>query len=351
MVLTNQLIELNSNENSLGMSDAAKQAVIDALDIGFRYPDDQRAALVTKVADINGVAEHQISLGSGSSENIRTVIQMLKNKALIENRRFQVIVPHPTFAYAELYATSIEVPVVKVPLTAENYAFDLSSMQQVADSFDGISLFYLCNPNNPTATITDTAALREWIESAPDHHYFLLDEAYSEYVTDPSFESGVAWIRQQQSDNLIVIRTFSKLCALAGMRVGYALASREMIAKLERFISIDNTNLSGAVAALATLDDQDFLALSLETANQSRHLVEQTLDELGLRYLPSQASFIFHEIKGDVQTYINRMREHGIAVGREFAPITGFNRLTLGRPDEMAVFVEVLKSFREQGWV
>lgn len=238
-----------------------------------------------------------------------------------------MIVPHPTFAYAELYATSIELPVVKVPLTAENYAFDLSSMQQVADSFDGISLFYLCNPNNPTATITDTAALREWIESAPDHHYFLLDEAYSEYVTDPSFESGVAWIRQQQSDNLIVIRTFSKLCALAGMRVGYATASREMIAKLERFISIDNTNLSGAVAALATLD------------------------ELGLRYLPSQASFIFHEIKGDVQTYINRMREHGIAVGREFSPITGFNRLTLGRPDEMAVFVEVLKSFREQGWV
>ena len=69
------------------------------------------------------------------------------------------------------------------------------------------------------------------------------------------------------------------------------------------------------------------------------------------QYLPSQASFIFHEIKGDVQTYVNRMHEHGIAVGREFAPITGFNRLTLGRPDEMAVFVEVLKSFREQGWV
>ena len=135
------------------------------------------------------------------------------------------------------------------------------------------------------------------------------------------------------------------------MRVGYAVASLQMIAKLEAFISIDNTNLAGAVAALATLDDEDFLALSLCTANQSRQLVEQTLDELGLRYLPSQASFIFHEIKGDVQTYIDRMREHGIAVGREFAPITGFNRLTLGRPDEMAVFVEVLKSFREKGWV
>lgn len=350
-MLTKKLIELNSNENSLGMSDAAKQAVIDALDIGFRYPDDQRAALITKVAKINGVTESQISLGSGSSENIRTVVQMLQNKALTEGNKFQVVVPHPTFAYAELYATSIGVPVVKVPLTSENYAFDLQSMQKLAADFDGISLFYLCNPNNPTATITATEALKGWVEAAPDNHYFLLDEAYSEYVTDSSFESGIAWVRQQRSDNLVIVRTFSKLCALAGMRVGYAVASPQMITKLEAFISLDNTNLAGAVAAIATLDDEVFLALSLRTANQSRQLVEQTLDELGLRYLPSQASFIFHEIKGDVQTYIDRMREHGIAVGREFAPITGFNRLTLGRPDEMAVFVEVLKLFREKGWV
>ncbi|MGP9557494.1 pyridoxal phosphate-dependent aminotransferase [Psychrobacter sp. AOP7-A1-24] len=350
-MLTNNLIELNSNENSLGMSDAAKQAVIDSLDIGFRYPDDQRAALITKVAKINGVSESQISLGSGSSENIRTVVQMLQHKALVEGKKIQVIVPHPTFAYAELYAISIDVPVVKVPLTTENYDFDLQSMQKVADDFDGISLFYLCNPNNPTSTITDTVKLKKWVESAPDNHYFLLDEAYSEYVTDPSFESGIEWVRQQRSENLIIVRTFSKLCALAGMRVGYAVANPKMITKLEAFISIDNTNLSGAVAALATLDDDAFLALSLRTTNQSRQMVEQTLDELGLRYLPSQASFVFHEIKGDVQTYIDRMREHGIAVGREFAPIVGFNRLTLGRPDEMAVFVEVLKSFREKGWV
>lgn len=348
---THNLLELNSNENSLGMSDAARKAILESLDIGFRYPDDQRAALITKVAKINGVTESQISLGSGSSENIRTVVQMLQNKALRAGKKFQVIVPHPTFAYAELYATSIDVPVVKVPLISNSYSFDLQGMQKAADDFNGISLFYLCNPNNPTATIAATDMLKEWVGTAPDHHYFLLDEAYSEYVTDSSFESGIAWIREQRSENIVVVRTFSKLCALAGMRVGYAVASPQMIAKLEAFISVDNTNLAGAVAALATLDDEAFLALSLRTANESRQLVEQTLDELGLRYLPSQASFIFHEIKGDVQTYINRMREHGIAVGREFAPITGFNRLTLGRPDEMAVFVKVLKSFREKGWV
>lgn len=349
--LTNNLLELNSNENSLGMSDTARQAVIDALNIGFRYPDDQRAALISKVAKINSVNESQISLGSGSSENIRTVVQMLQNQALRAGRGFQVIVPHPTFAYAEMYAVSIDVPVIKVALTPENYAFDLQAMQKAADDFDGISLFYLCNPNNPTATITATGELKVWIEQAPKHHYFLLDEAYSEYVTDPSFESGIAWIKEQRSDNIVVVRTFSKLCALAGMRVGYAVASPQMIAKLEAFISVDNTNLVGAVAALATLDDEAFLALSLRNTNQSRQMVEQVLDELGLRYLPSQASFIFHEIKGDVQTYIDRMREHGIAVGREFAPITGFNRLTLGTPAEMAVFIKTLRMFREKGWV
>lgn len=348
---TDKLLKLDFNENSLGMSDSAKQAILDSLDIGFRYPDDQRAALISKIAEINGVTESQVSLGNGSSENIRAVVQMLQTKALKDGKQFQVVVPDPTFAYAELYALSLGESVVKVPLTAENYDLDFDNLQKAADEFDGISLFYLCNPNNPTATITATHKLKAWINNAPANHYFLLDQAYSEYITDPSFESGVEWIKQELSANLIVIRTFSKLCALAAMRMGYAIASPQTTASIEAFMSIDNTNLSGAVAVLATLDDEEFLAHSLRTTNQSRQMIEETLDELGLRYLPSQANFIFHEVTGDVKTYIDRMREHGIVVGREFPPIEGFSRLTLGTPDEMAVFIKVLKLFREKGWV
>ena len=350
-MLTNQLLELNSNENSLGMAVSARQAILHSLDIGFRYPDDQRAVLISRIAKINGVTESEVSLGNGSSENIRTVVQMLLNLSFKTGKRFQVIVPDPTFAYAELYASSLDVPVIKVSLTSGNYDFDFQGLQKAADDFDGISLFYLCNPNNPTATITSTAPFKDWVANAPANHYFLLDEAYSEYVNDPSFESGVEWVKQQLTANLIVVRTFSKLCALAGMRVGYAIANPPMIAAIEAFTSIDNTNLSGAVAVLATLDDEDFLARSLHNTDQSRQMVEATLDELGLRYLPSQANFIFHEVNGEVKTYIDRMREHGIVVGREFPPIEGFSRLTLGTPDEMTVFIEVLKSFREQGWV
>ena len=135
------------------------------------------------------------------------------------------------------------------------------------------------------------------------------------------------------------------------MRVGYAVSNPQAIETVEAFMSMDNTNLSGAVAAITTLNDAEFLALSLRNTNQSRRMIETVLDDLGLRYLPSQTNFIFHEIKGDLKTYIARMRDSGIKVGREFPPVTGFNRLTLGTPDEMEIFIKVLKSFREKGWV
>lgn len=348
---TNKFLELNANENALGMSDSARLAIVNALDRGFRYPDNPRAALIAKIAEINGVPDNQVSLGNGSSENIRAVVQMLQNQALKEGKKFQLVVPDPTFSCAEVYANSIGASVVKVPLTAESYDLDFQNLQKVADDFDGVSLFYLCNPNNPTATITSTTKLKKWVDTAPENHYFLLDEAYSEYVTDPSFENGVEWVKQELSKNIIVVRTFSKLHALAGMRVGYAIANPQAIKAVETFMSVDNTNLSGAVAALATLNDKSFLELSLRTTNQSRQMIEATLNELGLRYLPSQTNFILHEIKGDVKTYIDRMRDNGILVGREFPPITGFNRLTLSTFDEMQVFVKVLKSFRQKGWV
>ncbi|MBU5617931.1 histidinol-phosphate aminotransferase family protein [Psychrobacter sp. TAE2020] len=333
------------------MSASARQAIIDSLDIGFRYPDDQRAKLISKIAEINGVAEDQVSLGNGSIENVGTVVHMLQDKALNTAQQLQVVVPDPTFDCAQRYAESIGVAVVKVQLTADDYQLDFHNLQQAAEEFEGISLFYLCNPNNPTATITATAELKAWVKNAPDNHYFLLDEAYSEYITDPSFESAIEWVKQGLSDNIIVVRTFSKLCALAGMRIGYAIANVQTTAAISSFVSLDNTNLAGAVAVLATLEDQAFLQLSLQVTNQSRQIIETELEKLGLRYLPSQANFIFHEIKGDVKTYIDRMRENGILVGREFLPITGYSRLTLGTPDEMQVFVKVLQSFRQKGWV
>lgn len=347
----NEMLRLNYNENSLGMPLSAQQAITDHLQSAFLYPDKYRARLIAKLAALHDITEDQISMGNGSSENIRSVVQMLNTRALNQGVKFQVIIPIPTFHFAELYADLLDIPVVKIPLIDEDFSIDIKAMQQAAESFEGISLMYLVNPNNPTSTLIKATALQQWLSTAPDNQYFLLDEAYADYVRDPSFVSGIELIKQNISNNIIVTRTFSKLYAMAGLRVGYAISNAATIKDIDSFTSVDNTNIAGAVAAVAALDDSEFRDFALKSNNESRIIVEQALDELGLHYIDSQTCFIMHEIATDVPLYERRMAEHNILVGREFLPIKGYNRVSLGTPDQMQRFVEVLKYFRCKNWI
>ncbi|MBS7203573.1 MAG: histidinol-phosphate aminotransferase family protein, partial [Haemophilus parainfluenzae] len=344
-----KVLHLNFNENALGMSEKAKQAIVNSLAIGSYYPDDQRAAVITQLAVKHNVAESFISLGNGSSENIQAAVQALIVKAQNTKQAVQLVVPDPTFNYAELYAKALGVPVMKVPL-ADDFSFDLTKLKNAAEAFDGVTIFYLCNPNNPTSMITPAKTLFPWIKSFSQNSYFLLDEAYADFVEDPAFETGMTLVKEGLK-NVLVTRTFSKFYALAGYRVGYLLAQPEVVEEVEKFMSLDNTNLAGAVAAVASLQDKTFAKLSFQSNSASRQIVQNVLTELGLKFAPSNGNFIFHEIKGDVKTYQERMKAHSILVGREFLPIQGWNRLTLGTPDEMKVFVKVLKAFRAKGWV
>ncbi|MDO5051246.1 aminotransferase class I/II-fold pyridoxal phosphate-dependent enzyme [Moraxella equi] len=148
-------------------------------------------------------------------------------------------------------------------------------MQKITNDFDGVTLFYLCNPNNPTGTITPKNTLSHWVDNAPKNHYFLLDEAYDEYVANPNFESGLAFIKQGNL-NVLVAKTFSKIYTLAGLRIGYAVGSKELIELTERCMSLSNTNLSGAVASLASLQDTEFLEYSRLSNLRSRQIVGTT---------------------------------------------------------------------------
>ncbi|WP_109077664.1 pyridoxal phosphate-dependent aminotransferase [Aggregatibacter kilianii] len=343
------MLHLNFNENSLGMSEKAKQAVINSIGIGSRYPDDQRSELIRRLAEKYNLEDNFVSLGNGSSENIRGIIQSQVFKARQAKQTVQLIVPDPTFNYAELYAQAMNVSVVKVPL-ADDFLFDLDKLQEAAEKFSGVSIIYLCNPNNPTSTVTPAKELFHWIKKSPENYFFLLDEAYAEYVQDPEFESGVKLIKQGFK-NVAVTRTFSKFYAMAGYRVGYMLANSDVVEEVDKFMSIDNNNIAGVVAALASLKDKTFAELSLQSNNASRQIVEKALSELELDFAPSNGNFIFHEIKGDVPQYQERMKENGILVGREFLPIQNWSRLTLGTPEEMQRFVSVLKEFRQKGWV
>ncbi|AOV98033.1 aminotransferase class I [Edwardsiella hoshinae] len=342
-------LALNFNENALGMSPLAQQAIVAALPAAFRYPDAAREALIAALAERWTLTPEHISLGNGSSECIQAVLQSQAIAAQRQGKAVQLVVPDPTFNYAELYLRPLGVEVVKVPLDAQ-LAFPLVEMQRRTRAFKGVSLVYLCNPNNPTATITPADQLAAWISQAPPDTFFVIDEAYAEFVSDPAFRSAIELV-QAGHENLLVTRTFSKLYALAGLRVGYGVAQPGVAAQSEALMSLDNTNTAGAVAALASLQDRDFVEQSRKNTDLARQIVCTALDELQLAYLPSQANFVFHRVTGDVADYQARMKQHHILVGRPFPPLTNWNRLTLGTPQEMQLFVTQLHAFRRQGWV
>ncbi|WP_337240629.1 pyridoxal phosphate-dependent aminotransferase [Proteus faecis] len=340
---------LNFNENSLGMSPNAQKAIIAALPNAFRYPDDARSELISELGKEFKLSDKHITLGNGSSETIQAAVQFVANKAQKEGKAVQLIVPDPTFNYAELYAEPLGVKIVKVPVD-KTLAFDLATTQKKAQEFDGISMVYLCNPNNPTAMLTPSAELSNWVKSAKENVFFIIDEAYAEFVSTPAFVSAITLVAEGYK-NLIVTRTFSKIYALAGLRVGYGVAVPEVIADVDVLVSIDNTNTAGAVAALASLKDKAYVEYSRKSIDVSRQIVVDTLKELNIEYAPSHANFIFHKVKGDVKTYQNRMKDANIMVGREFPPTLGWSRLTLGTPEEMSYFVATLKEFRVKGWI
>lgn len=345
----NHPLLLNFNENSLGMSPKAQQAVIAALPSSFRYPDDARAELIKHIGSQYNLTEQNVTLGNGSSETIQATVAMLAANARKQNQNIQLVTPDPTFNYAELYSIPLNIKINKVPLK-EDLSFDLQKMEQLANQFDGLSIIYICNPNNPTAMITPASELNQWMTKASDKQFFIVDEAYAEFVEDPKFTSAIERVKQGQT-NLLVTRTFSKIFALAGLRVGYGIGVPTVVAAVDEFLPLDNTNTAGAVAALASLQDKPFIAYSLKSNNLSRKIVESALNDLGITYAPSQANFIFHKVKGDVKTYQKRMAEAHVMVGREFPPAFGWSRLTLGTPEEMEQFVMVLKQFREKDWI
>lgn len=186
---------LNFNENSLGMSVKAREAVINALPGAFRYPDAARAELLTNIAELYRLSDKHISIGNGSSEIIQAAVAMLANRANQRGIKIQLVTPDPTFNYAELYSLSLSVKVTKIPLTAE-LAFDLAKMEQATKDFEGLSIVYICNPNNPTAMITPHNQLEKWMNSQSDNLFFIVDEAYAEYVEDPNFTSAIELVKK-----------------------------------------------------------------------------------------------------------------------------------------------------------
>ena len=335
-------VRLNSNENPLGISPAAKDAVLEAITVANRYPSDQQAVLVSQLAAAHEVSESQIVIGTGSAEVLQMAVQAYAAP------RAKLVMADPTYEAVTNYQRTEAYELVKVPLTS-NYEHDLGRMREATESSGHPALVYLCNPNNPTATVTPSAAIDEWIAEAPEHIFFLSDEAYIEYVEDERMWSSLPWISKKR--NVLVVKTFSKIYGMAGLRIGYGIAHPDTAARLTDFASRNNANQIAIAAAGASFQDEQLMKKSREVNRQSREMVEATLDELGLERMPTQANFLMHRISGDLATYRNRMADAGFLVGRDFPPKLDWNRLSFGLPEDMGRFCDTLRDFRTKGWV
>ena len=335
-------VRLNSNENPLGISPAAKDAVLEAIAVANRYPSDQQSVLVSQLAAAHEVSENQIVIGTGSAEVLQMAVQAYAAP------RAKLVMADPTYEAVTNYQRTEAYELVKVPLTS-TYEHDLGRMREAAESSGHPALVYLCNPNNPTATITPSAAIDEWIAEAPEHIFFLSDEAYIEYVEDERMWSSLPWIGKKR--NVLVVKTFSKIYGMAGLRIGYGIAHPHTAARLTDFASRNNANQIAIAAAGASFQDEQLMKKSREVNRQSREMVEATLDELGLERMPTQANFLMHRITGDLATYRNRMADAGFLVGRDFPPKLDWNRLSFGLPEDMGRFCDTLRDFRTKGWV
>jgi histidinol-phosphate aminotransferase len=329
---TTGVVRLSSNENPYGPSPKALKAMTDSFGLSCRYPDEQNDLLIDALAKLNGVNHDQILLGDGSSEILQlcadTFTGLTRGKLVAADPTFEAILNNAAINGAE---------VVKVPLTS-SFSHDLPKMSAVAKQ----GLIYICNPNNPTASITPKNELREFIAKAPRQTMILVDEAYFHYADSPDYESVIPLIKDHP--NLIVARTFSKIYGMAGLRCGYCVAQKETIERMHPYQMWDSVNCMALAAAIASLNDPDQVANGKRLISEAKTFTTSELDKMGYKQIPSQANFIMFDVKGPVVPLIKALKERNVQVGRLFPALPNHMRLTIGKKAEMESF---LSAFRE----
>ncbi len=350
------VVRLSSNENPYGPSPMAVKAMTDAFSLAWRYPDEHADMLVEMLARLNGVDQDQVLLGDGSGEILKLCAAAFTGPITTSARaeinlarptrgaslsfkpgRGKLIVADPTFEAILNHASVSGAEVVKVPLNG-TFAHDLPKMLAAANE----GLIYICNPNNPTASITPKKDLSEFIRKCPPETMILVDEAYFHYADSNDYESVIPMVKDHE--NLIVARTFSKIYGMAGLRCGYCVAQPEVIARLRAQQTWDSINIMALTAAIASLNDPEQVKNGQRTNSQTKAFVSGELAKLGYRHIPSQANFLMIDIKRPVFPLIGALREKSVQVGRLFPALPNHMRVTIGKQNEMEMF---LSAFRQ----
>jgi histidinol-phosphate aminotransferase len=322
---------LSRNENAYGPSEKVIAAMRDTVHAANRYPLAQDSELYDRVAALHGIKAERIVFGCGSSEILTTAV------ATFGGPGKKIITASPTF---ELPAHAAQIEgseVITVPLN-KNFAHDLGAMLAKADASTG--LVYICTPNNPTASITPRAEIEDFLQKLPRTAMVLIDEAYHHFVS-PAASYASFIDKPVDDDRLIVARTFSKVYGLAGIRVGYAVASPGVAQKLASRCVPASVNLAAAVAAVSALDDQAFVRACVKSNAGNRQEFFKQANARKLAMIDSQANFVMMNAQRPSTEVSEHFKKNGVLIGRPFPPLDNYIRVTLGKPAEMAEFWRV----------
>lgn len=327
-------IKLASNENPLGPSPMALNSILDDLtntkssNSFNRYPDGNGYYIKKALTEKLFVSEDEIILGNGSNELIdiaaRTFLQPGD----------EAVMAYPSFVVYPMSTQAIGAKPVQIPL--KNHTHDLDAIGDAITS--RTKMVFIANPNNPTGTINKRDEFDRLMKRIPDGLLVVIDEAYYEYVTDPEYADSMKHFRYGR--DILILRTFSKIYGLAGLRIGYGIARKDIVSEMNKLRPPFNTNAIAQKAALWALKDEDHIKSTKEINEQGKRYLYKEVDSLGLKYVPTEANFIYMPLGQDANILYNKLLREGIIV-RPMGPQE--IRVTIGLPEENKRFIEALK--------
>lgn len=328
-----RIVKLASNESPLGVSPKVLAAISQALPDLTRYPDGSGFKLKAALAKKYGVNENQITLGNGSNELLELVARTFLTPEL------NVVFSQHAFAVYPIVTQAAGASAHVVP--ALDYGHDLQGMLAAVD--DKTRVVFIANPNNPTGTLLEPAALQAFLQALPATVLCVLDEAYFEFIAAEQRADSVSWLAE--FPNLIISRTFSKAYGLAGLRVGYSLSSPEIADLLNRVRQPFNNNSLALVAAETALNDAEYLQAAIATNNQGMAQLTAAFAELELAWIPSAGNFVTFDLKRPAMPVYEALLHKGVIV----RPIGVYEmpnhlRVSIGTGEENQTFIDALKA-------
>jgi histidinol-phosphate aminotransferase len=327
------LAKLANNENNFGIPDSVMKAMTDHWKYAGRYGYPS-AGIQQAIAEYDGVKPENVMITAGSGE----VLQVVGTTFLLGGKK--VLGVEPSYNSVYQHASNIKSEAIKLPLTSD-FRQDMNQIIDVAKKrASEIGFVYLCNPNNPTGVIVTKQEIKQLLDALPAGMPVLIDEAYHHYVSDPNYATSMPYVNEGRP--VIVARTFSKIAAMAALRVGYAVATSDILQKMRPF-STGSVNVLAQYGAVAALKDKAAMESAKAKTIALREKTAKDLKALGYEVIPSQTNFFMVGLRREVQPVIAAFREEGVLVGRPFPPMTQHLRVSVGTPEEMDRFMVAFK--------